>query len=162
MDRNRRALRIKAVQPSVVAEKLRRQLQGDLDNIVLMAMRREAPRRYASADGLSEDIDRYLASQPVMARPDTRAYRAAKFVVRNKGLVAMGTVLFLMVAAGVSATVWEAHIARKQRDLARLEQNKAARISAFLQEMVGYSAVTPGTPVSEQYLLDLEGEAFVS
>jgi serine/threonine protein kinase/TolB-like protein len=84
--------------------KLRQRLRGDLDTIVLTALRKEPERRYASVAHLSEDIRRYLDNLPVVARPDTLTYRAAKFVRRNRtsvitaGLsVALTGVLFGLV-----------------------------------------------------------------
>lgn len=125
--------------------KLRRRLRGDLDNIVLMALRKEPQRRYASAEQFSEDIGRHLANHPVLARPDTPSYRASKFIQRNKAWVAMALVTFLSLTSGIAASLWQTHLARQQRDLARLEQAKSARINAFLQEMVGYSGLGGGT-----------------
>jgi serine/threonine protein kinase len=118
--------------------KLRRRLDGDLDNIVLMALRKEPQRRYTSAEQLSEDIARHLANRPVIARAETLGYRAAKFIRRNRAWVAVAALIFLILAGGIAATLWQAHAARRQRQ-------KAARINAFLQEMVGYSAVTAGS-----------------
>jgi serine/threonine protein kinase len=74
-------------------DKLRRRLEGDLDNIVLMALRKEPQRRYASAEQLSEDISRHLAKLPVIARPDTRGYRTSKFIQRNKTWVAVAAII---------------------------------------------------------------------
>src|SRR5229473_5236663 len=65
------------------ANRLRRTLKGDLDNIVLMAMRKEPERRYASAQQMSSDIQRYLEGKPVIARRDTLSYRSAKFIRRH-------------------------------------------------------------------------------
>ena len=62
---------------------LRRELSGDLDNIVMMAMRKEAERRYGSVERFSADIDLYLRGMPVLARQDTWTYRAHKFVARH-------------------------------------------------------------------------------
>lgn len=115
-------------------EKLRRSLQGDLDNIVLKALCKEPHRRYTSVEQLSEDISRHLGNLPVVARPDTRRYRTGKFIQRNKAGVAAAALISLVLIAGVAAVLWQAHVAR-------LEQAKAARINAFLQEMIGYSAV---------------------
>jgi tetratricopeptide (TPR) repeat protein len=67
----------------------RRAAASDLDNIVLMAMRKEPQRRYASVEHLSEDIRRYLAGLPITARKDTFSYRASKFVGRNRVAVAV-------------------------------------------------------------------------
>jgi serine/threonine-protein kinase len=133
--------------PSVVARSVPgRALRGDLDNIVLMAMRKEPQRRYTSAEQLSDDIDRHLANVPIFARPDTRGYRAWKFIQRNKPWVAAAVLIFVSLALGIAVSLWQAQAARKQRDLARLEQAKAARINAFLQEMVGYSGVGGAAP----------------
>jgi serine/threonine protein kinase/Tfp pilus assembly protein PilF len=84
-------------------DKLRRKLKGDIDNIVLMAMRKEPRRRYESAEQLSEDIRRHLQSLPVIARKDTFAYRSAKFIGRNKTSVVTGSaVALLALLIGVS------------------------------------------------------------
>ncbi|HUJ49822.1 MAG TPA: tetratricopeptide repeat protein [Bryobacteraceae bacterium] len=128
----------------VESRKLSQQLKGDLDNIVLMALRKAPRRRYASAGHLAEDIGRYLGNYPVLARPETRTYRAMKFVRRNRAWVGAATAIFAVLVGGIAATAWQAHVARQQRDLARLEQAKAARINQFLQEMVGYSNTVPG------------------
>ena len=65
-------------------DRLRRALSGDLDNIVMMAMRKQPERRYASAAALSADIGRYLEGRTVTARKDTVAYRAAKLLQRHR------------------------------------------------------------------------------
>jgi eukaryotic-like serine/threonine-protein kinase len=127
-------------------EKLRRRLAGDLDNIVLMAMRKEPQRRYASTDQLSDDISRHLNNLPVAARPDTRGYRLGKFVRRNRSAVTAATLLFLTLTGGIATTLWQAHIARQQRDRARLEHAKATRMNTFLKEMISYSGVSGISP----------------
>ena len=121
-------------------ERLRRRLQGDLDNIVLMALRKEPQRRYASADRFSEDISRHLGSLPVIARRDTPAYRIGKFTRRHAaGVTAVALVLVILIA-GIATTLWQAHVARMERDHARLEQAKADRIKSFLTDMLSYSS----------------------
>ena len=134
------------IERSICEEEPERRLQGDLDNIVLKALRKEPQRRYTSVEQLSEDIRRYLTNLPIAARPDSRGYRAVKFIQRNKALVVAAAVTFLALTGGIAATLWQAHVARQQRDLARVEQAKAARINAFLQEMVGYSSVSGSSP----------------
>ena len=117
-----------------------RSLRGDLDNIVLMALRKEPERRYASVEQLSEDIRRSLEDLPVTARKDTFSYRTAKFVRRHKaGAAAAGFVLLTLVV-GVAAVVRQAKIATEQRDRARIEAAKAERINKFLQDMLGAAA----------------------
>jgi eukaryotic-like serine/threonine-protein kinase len=121
------------------AEKLRRRLQGDLDDIVLKALRKERHRRYTSVEQLSNDISRHLSSLPVTARPDTRRYRIAKFIQRNKAGVVVVALISLILIAGLAAVLWQAHVAR-------LERAKAVRMNAFLQEMISYPAATGGSP----------------
>ncbi|MBA2702862.1 MAG: serine/threonine protein kinase, partial [Blastocatellia bacterium] len=75
--------------------RLRRSLRGDLDNIVLMAMRKDPARRYQSVEQFSEDIRRHLERLPVRARKDTFDYRASKFVQRNKLRVAAAAIIFV-------------------------------------------------------------------
>ncbi len=80
-------------------QKLRRQLRGDLDNIVLMAMRKEPERRYASVQQFSEDISRHLEGLPVRARKDTLVYRGAKYIKRSKAGVASAALITLLLIA---------------------------------------------------------------
>ncbi|MGB2901387.1 MAG: serine/threonine-protein kinase [Candidatus Acidiferrum sp.] len=121
-------------------DKLRRGLRGDLDNIVLMALRKEPQRRYASAEQLSQDINRHLGKLPVIARPDTAGYRAARFVARHKAGVAAAALLVVSLAAGIAATAWQAKVAVAEGQRARVESAKAQRINAFLQDMLSFSS----------------------
>ena len=91
-----------------------RLLRGDLDNIVLKALRKEPERRYASVEHLSEDIRRHLEARPVIARRDTLAYRAIKFAQRNRALTATAALVIVSLIGGLFATTWEAHRARAE------------------------------------------------
>ena len=84
-------------------ENLRRRLRGDLDNIVLMALRKDPQRRYASVQQFSEDIRRHLKGLPVIARNDTFGYRAAKFIRRNRIAVAAAAMILLTLVGGIVA-----------------------------------------------------------
>jgi serine/threonine protein kinase len=97
----------------------RRQLRGDLDNIVLKALKKEPQRRYASVDQFSADIRRYLEGLPVGARKDTPAYRASKFIRRHKIGVAAAVAVALALIAGSIATAWEAHLANQRFEQVR-------------------------------------------
>jgi non-specific serine/threonine protein kinase/serine/threonine-protein kinase len=99
-------------------EKLKRALSGDLDTIVLKAMRKEPERRYASAEQLSEDIRRHLNELPVTARKDTVRYRTEKFLRRHKAGVAGAALVFLSLIGGIVATSWQARIARREHEQA--------------------------------------------
>ncbi|MGZ5003001.1 MAG: serine/threonine protein kinase, partial [Chthoniobacterales bacterium] len=80
-------------------------LRGDLDNIVLMAMRKEPARRYASVGQFSEDVRRHLTGLPVVARKDTVAYRTSKFVNRHRIGVAAAALVLLSLVGGIVATL---------------------------------------------------------
>jgi tetratricopeptide (TPR) repeat protein/tRNA A-37 threonylcarbamoyl transferase component Bud32 len=102
-------------------------LRGDLDNIVLMAMRKEPARRYTSVGQFSEDIRRHLAGLPVVARKDTVSYRTGKFVNRHRIGVAAAALILLSLVGGIVATLIEVRTARRERA-------KAEAISIFLQK----------------------------
>lgn len=104
-------------------KKLSRRLRGDLDNIILMALRREPELRYGTVEQLAEDIRRHLAHQPVTARAPTIGYRAASFIVRHTFAVAATALIAAALIGGIVMTAREARIAEHQR--ARAEQRFA-------------------------------------
>lgn len=97
------------------AKKAARELRGDLDTIVAKALKKSPADRYANAAALSEDLRRWLAHEPIGARPDSAYYRTAKFVRRHRWGVAAGTFASLAVAAGAGLAVWKAQEAHEQR-----------------------------------------------
>jgi eukaryotic-like serine/threonine-protein kinase len=130
-------------------EKLQRRLEGDLDNIVLMAMRKEPARRYASAEQLSEDVRRYTEGLPVIARRDTWGYRAGKFVGRHRlGVALAATATALLLVFGVSM----AHLASR---LGR-ERDKAERVTQFMVDLfeVPDPSEARGSTVTAREILD--------
>jgi serine/threonine protein kinase len=92
----------------------RKSLRGDLDNIVLMAMRKEPQRRYSSVAQFSDDIGRFLAGRTVIAHKDTFSYRTGKFVRRNKLAVAAAILVFLTLLGGILTTLHEARRAERR------------------------------------------------
>ena len=106
--------------PSAVGgtEKLRRRLRGDLDTILLTALRKEPARRYQSVEQFAADVRRHLDGLPVRARPDTFGYRAGKFVRRNRVPVAAGVLLALALVGGTAATAYQARVARGAQERA--------------------------------------------
>jgi tetratricopeptide (TPR) repeat protein len=103
-----------AVRRATGSARLRRHLAGDLDNIVLMAMRKEPERRYSSVDQFADDIRRYLEKRPIVARQDTFGYRAGKFLRRNRLAVASAAVIVLTLAGGLAMTAYQARRAERQ------------------------------------------------
>ena len=96
--------------------RLARELRGDLDNIVLMALRTEPERRYKSAEQLAEDLSRYLSGQPVIARTDTPFYRAGKFFRRHWTGTAAVLAILATMAVGTIVAVREARMAQARAD----------------------------------------------
>ena len=110
-------------------------LRGDLDNIILKALRKEPERRYSSVEQFSDDIKRHLEGLPVLATKDTWGYRASKFVSRNRvGAAAAGLVLITLIA-GMSATLYQANVARNERLKAEQRFNDVRQLAnSFLFE----------------------------
>jgi eukaryotic-like serine/threonine-protein kinase len=123
--------------PGSCLEQLSRGLQADLDSIVLMGLRKETTRRYSSVELFSEDVQRYLDGRPVIARPDSRSYRLGKFLGRNRPAVIAAAIAFVLLGAGVLATLWQARVARQERDRARSAAAKAEGVNRFLQNTLG-------------------------
>ncbi|GJG85300.1 hypothetical protein tb265_04810 [Gemmatimonadetes bacterium T265] len=117
-------------------DRLRRQLAGDLDTIVLKALDPDPERRYASAAELLDDLRRHRTGFPVRARPDSPAYRARAFVRRNGWGVAAATGLFALLAG--TATVTSVQQARTRQALARAtaEAAKARQVTRFVTALI--------------------------
>lgn len=132
---------------------LSRQLSGDIDNICLMALRKEPERRYHSAQQFSEDIQRYLTGLTVRARPDTFGYSTQKFVQRNK-IAVMSTVAVIFLIAFL-VTFYTMRLAT-ERDRARLEAQKAEQVSEFLSGLFEVSdpSQSKGETITARELLD--------
>jgi serine/threonine-protein kinase len=135
------------------SDKLRKQLSGDLDNIVLMALRKEPERRYSSVEQFSDDIRRHLEGLPISARHDTFSYRANKFIKRHVVGVAVTTAVVLLIAALVGFYTWRL---TQERNRAKAEATKAEQVAAFLTQLFEASdpGQTKGETVTAKELLD--------
>jgi hypothetical protein len=109
------ALPTVAANRQVEPARLSRLVRGDLDWIVMKALAKERERRYASAVGLADDLERFLNHEPVSAGPPTAAYRLRKFVRRNRVQVAAAGLVLLALAMGVVGTTLGLIEARRQR-----------------------------------------------
>ena len=105
--------------------KLRRDLEGDLDNIIARALRKTPGERYASVSALADDIQRHLTHQPILARPETFAARTCKFVRRHRVGVAASLLMVAALGIGIGGVIWQAQ-------LARTEARKATAVRDFL------------------------------
>ncbi len=127
------------------AERLRRRLHGELDNVILTAAKAEIDGRYASVERLSDDIRRYLDGLPVAAQRGWAGYRAAKFLKRNRGVAAVSALLLVALIGGIVSTLAQAR-------RAEAAQSRAERVNGFLRSLL--SSVKPTTggrdvPISE-------------
>jgi tetratricopeptide (TPR) repeat protein/tRNA A-37 threonylcarbamoyl transferase component Bud32 len=137
------------------AARLRRALRGDLDRIVAVATRKDPLRRYASADALAADLDRYLLGQPIMARDESAAYRIGKFVKRRWPAVAAAAVFLAFLAIYAVTVTLQARQVAAERDRARAAQAAAEEVTAFLVRMFQASdpSETRGDTVTAKELL---------
>jgi serine/threonine protein kinase/tetratricopeptide (TPR) repeat protein len=99
-------------------DRLERQLAGDIDNILLMALRKEPVRRYGSVEQFANDLRRHLNGHPVTARPDTLRYRTGKFIHRHRTGVFAASLFMITMVGGILATSWQWHVANLERDRA--------------------------------------------
>jgi serine/threonine protein kinase/tetratricopeptide (TPR) repeat protein len=145
------------------ANKLRRILSGDLDNIVLMAMRKEPERRYASAQQMASDVQRHLDGMPVIARGDTVSYRTTKFVRRHWLPVTAGMSAAILILAFAMTTYMqslrisaERDRVAQQRERAEHERARAEEVSSFLVNLFKLSdpGENRGNQVTARELLD--------
>ena len=116
--------------------RLRRELRGDLETIVAKALKKRPEERYASVTALAEDLRRYLAEEPILARPDSVPYRARKFVRRHTRSLAAAAAAALALAAVVA--FYGARLAA-ERDRVRQEAQKATQVSGFLTDLLGHA-----------------------
>ena len=128
----------RAAQRRTTVARLRRQLAGDLDNIVMMAMRKEPERRYGSVELLSADIANHVRGMPVIARKDTWGYRARKFVSRHTLGVALAAGLVMLLAAFAVAMYVQADRIREQRDEANAQRARAEAEGARATEVSNF------------------------
>jgi serine/threonine protein kinase/Tfp pilus assembly protein PilF len=137
--------------------RLQKDLAGDLENIVLMAMRKDAVRRYASCEQLATDLDRHLRGRPVIATRDTWSYRTRKFIRRHALSVAAAAAAIAMLAVFATITFVQAQRIARERDIANVERTRAEQVSSFLVELFELSdpSKSRGNQVTARELLDI-------
>ena len=127
-------------------QRLKNILRGDLDNIVLMALRKEPGRRYPTAVQFAEDINRFQKKLPVHAQRDSVTYRMEKFVQRHRLSVSFSVAAIAMLLAFSIFTSYQSQLVKKERDLARTEKVRAERVIGLLVSLfeTANPAVVPG------------------
>lgn len=144
-----------ALRRDLTPTRLRRELRGDLDAIVLKALRKEPAQRYASVADMAVDIGNYLERRPVVARKGGWRYRAQRFVRRYAVAISLGVLAVVGLACGLVLALWQANEARLQRDIARSESDKATQSLEFLLDVFRSvdPAQTQGRKVTADELL---------
>jgi non-specific serine/threonine protein kinase/serine/threonine-protein kinase len=131
-----------------------RHLKGDLDNIVLMALRKDPQRRYVAVGQLAADIRRHLDGMPVVAAHDSLTYRAGKFVRRHKARVMAAALVIVTLVGGIIATTWQARVARAERARAEQRFNDVRKLAnSFMFEFHDSIQNLPGTVPARQLVV---------
>ncbi|MCG8458290.1 MAG: serine/threonine-protein kinase, partial [Holophagales bacterium] len=142
--------------PSGDPAEIRRRLGRELDTIARKAIRSEAERRYASAEALRDDVERYLSGEPVLACPDSLPYRLGKLARRHRAAFVAAILVTLSLLSGLGAALWQAGIAARERDLARQEVARTEEVKDFIIDL--FRSTDPrelrGEELTAQRLLD--------
>ncbi len=151
---------ITGAQPSEPDSSSSTTVPGDLQVILQKALRESPQRRFRSVGAMAADLGRYLSGRPIESRPATARYRLERFVARHRlATLTAGTVALLLIAALVTV-LWQARVAREERDRARLEARKAQTVADLLGGL--FAATDPNSSsagqVSAHDLLE-QGEA---
>lgn len=148
--------------PSVTADeattgygRFAKTLRGDLDNVVLKALKKAPEERYPSAEQLSEDLHRYLRGFPVTARPDTTGYRVRKFVQRHRSAAVAVGLFVIALIVGIVTTGWQAHRAGVERLRAERHLNEVRELtSVYLADVYDAVAYLPGGTKARKLLVE--------
>lgn len=133
---------------------LTRELKRELDWIPLKAMRKERDDRYTTAAELADDVRNYLSGRPLRAAPESRAYRARKFLRRNRVAVSVSLLVFILLVAGIAGTSWQAIRAERERRLAQLRFEDIRQLSSnLIFKIHGDVAKLPGSQSAVDQLL---------
>ena len=141
-------------------ERLRHDLRGDLDAIVMKALEKDAGQRYSNAERLAADIRRHLDHKLVSVVPPTPGYRAGKFLRRNRGLVSAGAAVTAVLVAGLAASLWQARRATEAAELAAAEAEKAQLVAELMGDLFRLSdpSESLGDTITARDLLDRGAE----
>jgi eukaryotic-like serine/threonine-protein kinase len=153
--------------PSLVQTAVHRDIDADLDNILLMALRKEPQQRYGSVEQFANDLRNYLNGMPVLARGDAWRYRLGKFMRRRKMEIAAAAIVVASLIGGLGFALREARIAEQQRQVAQGHFDSMRKLAnALLRDVYDEINVLPGgmkartnlARISEEYLERLSRE----
>jgi eukaryotic-like serine/threonine-protein kinase len=145
----------------VPTARVRSALQGDLDAIIMKALRKEPERRYGSVAELADDVRRHLDGQPVTARGNSAAYRVRRFARRNPGVVTVLATVILALSAGVIGLAGYSARIEAERDRARLAADRAEAATGFLLDMFDLAGESGGRDTLTVGALLARGEALL-
>ncbi len=145
----------RAAQREMSPQQMRRELRGDLDAIILKALRKKPEQRYASVAEFAADVENHLQRLPVSARRGGWRYRSARFLRRHALAAALLLIAVTALLVGLSAALWQANEARLQRDVARSESDKSQQTVQFLLDIFRSAdpAATKGEKITAEELL---------
>ncbi len=129
-----------------------RALRGDLDNILGKALKKNPNERYPSVPALADDLERFLAHEPVTVRGDSFGYRARKFLRRRRGAVIGGAAVLAALIAGLGTALWQAHRASQERDGALQQARRNDLVGAFMSTLVADFSRSAGPGKQRAYL----------
>jgi serine/threonine protein kinase len=131
-----------------------REIEGDLDNILLMALRKEPERRYSSVDQFAADLRNFLGGLPVMARRATFSYRSAKFVRRHKGQIAAALAVLIALVGGLWIAIREGREAERQRIVAQRHFDSVRKLANRLFDFHDEVARLPNSIAAREMLVE--------
>ncbi len=144
-------------------QRLRNELRGDLDTITLKALQKSPQNRYASAQTMREDIQRYLDGLPILARADSFTYRCRKFVQRHMIATTASIVIASSILIGSGLSLWQAREAKLQSAIAKTEATRSAAVQSFLASLFDKNKRAQSSPVKaramtvQELLLEASG-----
>ncbi|MCG8462166.1 MAG: serine/threonine-protein kinase, partial [Holophagales bacterium] len=147
-----RSLEEIAAERGVTAHELSRQLDGDLDTILLAALDKDPNRRYSSVEAFADDLARFLGDQPVRARRSSLPYRMSKLIRRHRAAAAAIVLGVVALAAGTALATWQAVRATKSGRVALEHAATADKVSTFLVDL--FRVTDPGTTAGERLTAD--------
>ena len=135
---------------STTPQKLHATIKGDLEAILLKALKKAPEDRYKTVEALAQDIERYLKGEVVLAQPESRWYRSKKFVARYKLATASAAAVVLSLAAGLGVATWQAREARLQTRVAEQESATAKALAEFMSGVFEHAGTESDNPSAAQ------------
>ncbi len=142
-----------------LGERRARDIDADLDNILLMALRKEPQKRYGSVEQFANDLRNFLGGMPVAARGNAWRYRLGKFVRRRKVEIAAAGLVLASLVGGLGFAIREARIAEQQRALAQRHFDSVRKLAnALLSDVYDEIDALPGAQQARINLARVSGE----